>query len=335
MACLLLLLTAIAGCGLWTSQASDESARPTGTRLDVPDGLIAVITWLPDGYVYFHWTPDLGGDPYRLMRARPGEAAEPVELPQIAGCQRTEDVAPHRLPDGRLGLARACLSDIGDGFTLIAYQPTTGRVEELAAVGRDLPTSVSWRRNLDGGYLSAGSGICDGFAPITRHGVGEFPGPVSLDGHAWRLDEIFRQTGADSCKDQGRAGPAMLTPDNRQLIFAAAPEAQGADGQGRMDAPSQIYRQDLPAGLPDKLASGFIDLIGMDISPDGRHLAVAGKRGRDRGLWLINLDSGDLRKIVEGPLKYPSFSPDGKHLAVVFTPEGVEKAQLRVLDVPT
>lgn len=271
------------------------------------------------------------------MRITPGQAAEPIELPQLADCRRTDYLLPHRLPDGRLGLARECITDdpSGIGFTLIGYQPATRRIDDLATVGQYLPRDVSWRRRLDSGYLSTGSGICDGFAPITRHGLGEFPGPVTLDGHTWRLDEIFRDTGADSCTGQGRAGWAMLTADDRQLIFAAAPDAEGGSGWSRLDVREHIYWQELPAGRPDQLASGFNDLTGMDISPDGRLLAVSGRRGLERGLWLINLDSGDERKVAGGPLNEPSFSPDGRRLAMVFNSEQGEKAQLRLLEVPS
>ncbi|MET9313653.1 hypothetical protein ABZX12_17680 [Kribbella sp. NPDC003505] len=330
----LLLLTAITACDWRQSGAANEIPSPPGTRLNAPDGEIAVIVWLPDGHIYFHGTPNLD-TPYRLMRIAPGQAAEPVDLPQVPGCRRTDYLLPHRLPDGRLGLARKCITDDSEstGFTLIAYDPASGRIEDLAPLGKRLPTGVSRRRDLDSGYLSHGSGICDGFAPITRRGIGDLPGPVTLDGHTWRLDEIFRQKGSDSCRDQGRAGWAVLSPDNRQLIFAAAPDAQGDSGQSRTDAPSQIYRQDLPNGPPRKLASGFTALLGMEISPDGRSLAVAGGRSRERGVWLIDLSSGSMRKVADGPLKYPSFSPDGGRLALVFSPD-LEMAQLRVLDVP-
>lgn len=333
----LLLLTAMTGCGLWAPGVAGGASQLPGARLDVPDGALAIVTWLPDGSIYYLWTPHLGPDPYELMRIRPGQAAEPSKLPQRADCQRTDYLLPHRLPDGRLGLARKCITadPSRNGFTLIGYQPATGRIEDLAGVGRYLPRVVSWRRTMDSGYLSTGSGICDGFAPITRHGVGEFPGPVTLGGHSWRLDEIFHDTGADSCKEQGRAGWAMLTPDDQQLIFAAAPDAQGVDGQRRMDVPSRLYRQGLPAGRPAKLTSEFSDISGMDICPDGRLLAVAGGLGEEQGLWLINLNSGDRRKVAGGPLSEPSFSPDGRRLAVVFTPEELEKAQLRVLEVST
>jgi hypothetical protein len=290
----LLLLMVMTGCGWRPPHASNDLTRPPGARLDVPGGSIAVITWLPDGEIYLDWAQRLG-TPHSIMRITLGRAAEPVDLPQQAGCRRTNYLLPHRLPDGRLGLARKCITDdpSGIGFTLIGYWSATRGIDDLVRVGQNLPRAVSWRRTMDGGYLSTGSGICDGFAPITRRGVGEFPGPVTLDGHTWRLDEIFHDTGVDSCTEQGRAGWAMLTPDNRQLIFAAAPGAQGASGQSRLDVPSHLYRQNLPAGRPGKLASDFTDLTGMDVSPDGRLLAVAGRRGRDRGLWLINFDSSD------------------------------------------
>ena len=331
----LVMVAAAGGCGLFGSPAADPTPGPLpGTRLDVPDGDLAVTAWLPDGHIYLLWGADLAS-PHEILRVAPGRPAQQLTLPAGEGCQRTEYRLPHRLPDGRLGLAVSCETGdpTKDHIDLVAYHPASRRLEMLAPLGEYNPAAVSWRKDLASGYVSAGGGICDGFAPLTRHGITRFPGPVTLNGHTWRLDEVFFTPGSNDCRDLGRAGAAQLTPDERRLVFRAAPAAQGHSGQSRLDYPTGIYVQDLPDGTPRQLVTGFSDTRGLAMAPDGRQVAVAGRRGREQGLWLVNLDSGAMRELASARLSYPSFSPDGRQLSVTYARDE-NHSELRVLDIP-
>lgn len=331
----LVVAAAVGGCGLFGSPAADRTTGPLpGTRLDVPDGDLAVTAWLPDGQIYVLWGQDVAS-PHEIWRVAPGRRAEQVTLPAGQGCQRTEYRLPHRLPDGRLGLAASCGTGdpAQDHIDLVAYDPASARLEVLAPLGEYNPSAVTWRKDLASGFVSAGGGICEGFAPLTRKGVERFPQPVTLDGHTWRVDELFFTPGSADCADTGRAGAAQLTPDERRLVFRAAPAAQGHSGQSRLDYPTGVYVQDLPDGTPRQVVTGFSDTRGLAVSPDGKRLAVAGRRGREQGLWLVDLDTGTLREVASARFSYPSFSPDGRQLAVTYARDE-NHAELRVLDIP-
>jgi hypothetical protein len=209
---------------------------------------------------------------------------------------------------------------------------TTAAVQTLAPVGENNPGAVSWRRGMHTGYISHGSGICDGIAPLTRSGPARFPLPVTLDGHTWRLDEELFSS-ADDCVAQGRAAFAMLTPDETRLLFFASPGSQGHSGQARLDYPWNLYLWQPPEqGQPSALATGFDDIRGMDIAPDATRAAVAARRGHTEGLWLVDLHTGKLRQIGGGHLDYPTFSPDGRRLAVAMFRD-VDHDHLRVVEV--
>lgn len=329
--CLLVVAT-LTGCGQWPGGSSRE--QPPGRRLDTPDGTLFVTAWLPDGWIYYLWTAELGLARSEIWRVAPGKPAEPVRLPGKTGCRRTEYLLPHRLPDGRLGLARDCsMQDQDqDHIDLVAFDPATRRMAMLAPLALYNPTEVSWRQDMRSGYVSHGSGICDGIAPLTRQGFGRFPGPVTLDGRTWRLEEVFFQSGDADCGDQGRADGALLTPDERRLVFLASPESQGKSGWARLDDPWHIYVQDPPGGQARRIGRGFSDTGGMTMAPDGRQVAITGRRGRERGVWLVDLDSGAMRKLAGLRFSSPAFSPDGRQLAVVFWHD-VDHMEMRLLDL--
>lgn len=56
-------------------------------------------------------------------------------------------------------------------------------------------------------------------------------------------------------------------------------------------------------------------------------------RGGQQGLWVIDLDSGEMHKLTGAVLNNPSFAPDGRRLAVIhrLDPDG-DHSELRVLD---
>jgi hypothetical protein len=328
--CSLLLVLGLAGCPLWPERAPGEAPA---ARLAVPDGnLGGSAAWLPDGWIYYLWSSTLSVD-YKLHRVALDKPAESVDLPN-GRCLKTEYGFPHALPGGRLGITRICtqLDPTQSTIELVAYHPGTGRFETLAPIGQNNPTGVTWQRDLKTGYLSSGSGICDGLGPVTRQGIGRFPGAFTLDGRTWRLEESLFQSGAEDCTPQGRAVAPMLTPDDRRLVFLASPESQGHTDWRRLNDPWNVYVMDLPDGTPRRLVGGF-DERGAAMSPDGRRVAVTGRRDSQQGLWLVELDTGQMHMLSDAYLAVPTFSPDGRRLLVAFTPKE-NKNQLRMLDVP-
>ncbi len=79
------------------------------------------------------------------------------------------------------------------------------------------------------------------------------------------------------------------------------------------------------------MARGFVSPTGLAMTADDRSVVVGGRRGRERGLWRVDLASGAIRPIAKGNLVDPTFSPDGQQLVVVLRHDA-DHAELRVLD---
>lgn len=83
----------------------------------------------------------------------------------------------------------------------------------------------------------------------------------------------------------------------------------------------------IPAlGGPERKLSGVeLDALGIGWSADGKEVAVAGREaaGEGAGILLINIETGQRRKLTSPPLSFsdnaPAVSPDGKWLAFVRT----------------
>jgi WD40 repeat protein len=91
----------------------------------------------------------------------------------------------------------------------------------------------------------------------------------------------------------------------------------GVSGQARLDRPWNLYWWSPPRDSPQPLLGGLGDPFGLAVAPDGRSLAVGGKRDGKPGLWLVNTSDGSAKHLASGEFGDPSFSPDGCHLVAV------------------
>jgi WD40-like Beta Propeller Repeat len=330
---LLLVLLAVPACH-GGATASPESGVPM-RRLAAPAGHLFGTAWLPDGRIYFGHATDAGAQPETWRIPASGGGAEQLALPSVPTCRFTEFLHVTGLPDGRLGLTRVChgSSPDRDAIDTGALDPRTGRYEPLAPLGDTNPSAVTWRKDLRAGFVSYSSAICAGLAAITRKGPRRVAAPVTLDGRTWHLDEDVFAPGDTDCTGRGRADLPVLSPDGRLLYFVASPASVGVSGTARLDVPWNLYRWPEPAGRPEPLLRDLGTPVGLAISPDGRQLAVCGQRGGQYGLWLVDSSTGSSRKLADGKLVDPSFSPDGRHLAAIFRQDG-DHAFLQVLDLP-
>lgn len=314
-----LLSAALAGC----AGTGGSSSQPHGVRLDAPaDGALASPVWMPDGYLYFIFlpnTPDASG--YlndSLWRVKPGGEAQQVTWKPSGVCRLPDYGAATRLPDGWLGLKRICYPG-GTALPetdLVALDPDTG-VEHVLARFPELPAInlYAWRPGLADGFVSDETGDCAAIWPVVRGALGQFPMPVTIDGHTWRLDQGMGQAlheGLGTCTGYGKATAPVLMNDE-DLLFVASGAVQGvSDGTTREDAPWGLYRWDL-AGQPRLVIGGIGQLTGYALSPDQRTVAIGGDINGTLGLWLVDLATGRARLVGGAGMECvdPAFNDQG------------------------
>ena len=303
-AILALLSTALAGCA--GTSASGFSSQPDGVRLNAPaHGALASPVWMPDGYLYFIFLPNVAPPGQALTsslwRVRPGGKAQRVRWKPSGVCPLADYGALTRLPDGRLGLDRTCrpggTAPLVDD--LVALDTKT-RVEQVLARFPELPAInlYAWKPGLTAGFVSDETAECAAIWPLVHGALGQFPRPVTIGGHSWRLDQGMGQAlhkGLGTCTRYGKATAPIVMEDG-ELMFVASGVVQGvADGITRGNAPWGLYRWDL-AGQPRKVIGGIRHLTGWALSPDQRTAAIGGNIRGTLGLWLVDLATGKARQ---------------------------------------
>lgn len=216
--------------------------------------------------------------PSQTVEEQPGQEASPARLPSI-----TATVA---ITDSRLNV-RA-----GPGT---AYQIVTKALpgERFSATGRNADSS--WIR-----IASEPLGVGEGWV------ASEY---VSLSAPSATLPVV----------DAGAVIPAGLSPaPASRPALPAAPVARPVSSTGltgnlvvQTNLGGEIYVVDLATGQSRYLVSG----IDPAISPDGTTVAFT-RDGGDHGLYLIDIDGTDERRIFSGgeKLRAATWSPDGRYV---------------------
>jgi Tol biopolymer transport system component len=120
-----------------------------------------------------------------------------------------------------------------------------------------------------------------------------------------------------------------LSPDGQKLAISALDNGKG-EGEYQMDA-RHIYT--VPVGGAEPLQVSPARANMPSFSPDGRYLAYVGHSERedwreraevmwDTNLWIVDAAGGTAIKLadVDGRLRGPVWSPDGKYIAVHYEP---------------
>jgi hypothetical protein len=295
------------------------------------------IAWLPDGRIYFGRAATPVGDAETWRVRAAGGPAEQLRLPELAGCLRTEYLRVEPLPDGELGLTRFCSKDPPQRTDTGAVEPRSMRFRQLAPLGETNPSAVTWRTGLRQGFMSHTIGDCAGIAALTRQGMQRLPGPVTLDGKTWRLDQDAIGPLTD-CTDRGRVDLPVLSPDGRILYFIASPESLGVSGEvSREETGWGLFRVAVDGirllGDPRRITDDLGKPQGLAISPDGHSLVFAGQHDGQYGLWLIDARTGDELRLAAGKFMDGAFSPDNLQVAAIFQREA-DHCQPLVLELP-
>lgn len=233
-----------------------------------------------------------------------GSDAQPLPLPEREGCHRQGFEAPTRLPDGRLGYIVRCFSSARSALSdlyMMAHDLRTGITEQLLRY--PLPSSQVGT----GGYV---------WNPAMTRGI-------TSDGNGRGLDDQLYWFTPDQWQklDVGLPqafGPSW-SPDGKAVAFLGAPE-QGRSGVARIESLFNVYLMDVDGTGARPVSHGFRYVATTDWSPDGRWLALHGAVGsvpQERGLWLIEIATGQRRMVARGEFGVPRWSPDGTQMAVI------------------
>ncbi|MDI1462007.1 hypothetical protein QEZ54_13615 [Catellatospora sp. KI3] len=353
-----LLAVVLSGCGLLPVPAPvpDHPLRPLpGAPLSAPvDTMLAQPAWLPDGWIYYLSDPDdmerVGHlHRTRYWRSRPGAEPQQLTLPDLAGCRLTRYDQFDRLPDGRLGAQRQCLTEDvhDDWYDQVAIDPETMRVDKLARTGRWPLNSITWAPSLDHGYAAYYDEFCPGLLRVIPAGTARFPDPVDFDGVAWPISETYFDESEAACKRNGSTRQPQLLADGVTLLLLASPGAAGRQGSARENQRWFLYRWQPGAGAPVRVAGpfgrGLDPVVSYAATPDGRYAVVCDSNGVADRFLRVDLHSGETVLLAEGHGNQMSVSPDGRQVVVAAYPylgsarepvlASIYRMELRLIDL--
>jgi Tol biopolymer transport system component len=100
---------------------------------------------------------------------------------------------------------------------------------------------------------------------------------------------------------QGACIAGAWSPDNRWMFFNV-----------EVDGSTHLWRQRVPAGIPEQITFGPAEEEGLAMGPDGKYLITS--IGVRQSSVFTHDPSGDHPVSVEGSVSFPELSPDGKRL---------------------
>jgi hypothetical protein len=317
---------AIVAATMFSAACSPSTARPSPIvdvgRVDLTGS--AGIAWARTGglVVSFGLDPSDPATPIHLFRMDvDGRNRTDLDLPQLAGCQRTDYLRPERLPDGRIGAVRQCIPAAqtgGDWPTfLVGIDPTTTAVEELTP---NLSTGTvvridgyAWTPDLKQAVVAEGSRVCQTLFVADSRGLTPLDLVVADDHGSFNIREMAELAG-DDCGATGQADSPTRSPDGKTLMFAASTAAKSHSGTERLDAALSLFTWVKGENTARVFLRGLHHLYDLRYSPDGDCVAFdADVDGSGAGTYLSNVATGKVVKLSDAEFR-AAWSPDGKQL---------------------
>lgn len=330
-----LLYSAIVATVIVSSGCRDPVPSPPGGLGigTVKVGRSAGVAWLDQTRLAVSKASDPGdpASPIDLeIFSLPTRSWEPMNLPKVRDCQRTEYLGPQTLPDGRLGAIRRCFPlDLSADIShwLVAIDVESGAVTELTGnLGPANLTSYAWNHEMSSAVVSVGSRICHTIQRVDGDRLAPLDVTVTDGDQSFSLAEMS-DPGATPCDNTGQADDPGSSPTEEVLAFSASVAAIGLAGPARLEAPFGLYVMRSANADPVLLVRDVSTPTSLEFSPSGECFAFGGSTADDgSGTYAVNPESGELSRLSELAVS-PAWSPDGASIAGVVMTGGANNAE--------
>ncbi|WP_155388031.1 WD40 repeat domain-containing protein [Catellatospora paridis] len=273
---------------------------------------VDLVAAMDDGSVYYVTAPAWEG-PVRLW-FKQSESHQPVEVPYTdSRCTPFSPISISAIGEQAIGLVLDC----GDGSAAFDAVMSQGRFERLEA--RPVVPSANlavWRPGADVAYFQV-LRRCEGLIRLTKGGAVAVLTGKPHGSYSW----------SEMSLEQSCGGPAVgtaLALDSAGDLLAFSEGISSSTRQVEFRDPgvdlvvvasasgSVRYVLDEVRALD---GSGY--LAGFAFVPGTSQLALSGTVEDHPGIWLIDVPSGNRRRILDGEFGALSLSPEGRFLAAV------------------
>lgn len=296
------LVVVLAGCT--PKAAVNRDSEPSVLPLPLEAGAYFNAVWLRSGWVAVEYSPP---DSDKLF----------TPLWKMTSYENVTE-----LPDGRLGLVRACLPENEvdpSEYTMLAYSMERRSLETLTTLSVR-PGPYAWEPTLTRGLFSRSSDICAGIGGLSRSGAEPLAITVSDGDKSWRVDAHLNSPPDEPCDDEGRAKDPGWSPDGSTIAFLASPQSIAVKGRARLKEPWNLYLMGSNSSTPRPVLRSMSGPTGPLWSPDSRSLAFSADiPGEGRGAFLLTVADGKLRQVAGGEISVSSWSPDNTRLLAIRT----------------